>query len=115
MKNFYLMISFFLVFDLGFLVFLLFISIAMSVSTSNPMQGGSESHSIHCQRRRWFEIVISGLIIPTYLQFSNSRQWQPAKPSTGMSFFNLFQTKQLYEFRNLTELHQNQRILRART
>ena len=23
------------------------------------------------QRRRWFEIVISGLIIPTYLQFSN--------------------------------------------
>jgi len=33
--------------------------------------------------------------------------WRPAKPSTGMSFSNFFQTKQLYGFRNLTELHQN--------
>ena len=42
------------------------------------------------QRRRWFEIVISGLIIPTYLLFLIFRQWQPAKPRTGMSFFNIF-------------------------
>ena len=58
------------------------------------------------QRRRWFEIVISGLIIPTYLQVSNFRQWQPAKPRTGTSFFS-FEPKTLYGFRNLIELHLN--------
>ena len=38
------------------------------------------------QRRRWFEIVISGLIIPTYLQFCLT--WQRAKPRTLLT--NLF-------------------------
>ena len=44
---------------------------------------------------------------PCVPAISNFRQWRPAKPSTGMSFFNFFQAKQLYGFRNLTELHQN--------
>jgi len=42
------------------------------------------------QRRRWFEIVISGLIIPTYLlQFHvHFLQWDVANPKTTTPFPN---------------------------
>ena len=115
MKNFfYLMISILLVFDLGFLLFLLFISIAMSVSASNPMQGTWHTIRDHVQRSYLivWDTEPDQLCVPAPIFHC---LWRPAKPSTGMSFFNLFQTKQLYGFRNLTELHQNQKILRART
>ena len=44
------------------------------------------------QRRRWFEIVISDIgtdhpDVPANFQFPFCRQWQPAKPRTGMSIF----------------------------
>ena len=101
-------------FDLGFLLFLLFISIAMSVSASNPMQGTWHTIRDHVQRSYLivWDTEPDQLCVPAPIFHC---LWRPAKPSTGMSFFNLFQTKQLYGFRNLTELHQNQKILRART
>ena len=43
--------------------------------TSNPYchsRGAVNLIPSTAQRRRWFEIVISGLIIPTYLQFRHS-------------------------------------------
>ena len=50
-------------------------------------------------------------VVKTYLQFSISEM------ATGQAKNRhvVFQTKLLYGFRNLTELHQNWLILRART
>ena len=81
-------------------------------------RGGMECASdVSIQRRHICCTVIwIGDAQSTYLfNLFHFRPWQPAKPSTGMSFSNSFQIKQLYGFRNLTELHQNQNILRART
>ena len=53
------------------------------------------------QRRRWFEIVISGLIIPSYLQFSNFQfVVNGHRPNfrTGMSLFQMFSNQKTVRF-----------------
>ena len=70
------------------------------------------------QRRRWFEIVISGLIIPTYLlQFHvHFLQWDVANPRTTTPFpNNLFFFPRLHGFRNLNycRLFQMEQLLLA--
>ena len=55
--------------------------------------GGSESHSIHCPTKTvvWdCDIGTDHPDVPANFQFPFCRQWQPAKPRTGMSFFTSY-------------------------
>ena len=107
-------------FSSEFLILVWFFNLIFSKGfQSEFQQGGSESHSIHCPMKTvvWdCDIGTDHPDVPANFQFPFCRQWQPAiSQEPACRFSNSFQTKRLYCFRNLTELHQNKFILRART
>ena len=65
---------------------LLLLSVFICISLANR-QGAVNLIPSTAQRRWWFEIVISGLIIPTYLQMFTSLLWRGAKPRTPTTAF----------------------------
>jgi hypothetical protein len=93
------MMSFFAV-DLGFgFLFVILCQLQLPVSTSISIleQGVAEDHLGRYQRRHPFDPVIQiGTPICVPAPIFIFRQWQPAKPRTGMSNFpqfSLFDTK----------------------
>ena len=65
---------------------LLLLSVFICISLANR-QGAVNLIPSTAQRRWWFEIVISGLIIPTYLHMFTSLLWRGAKPRTPTTAF----------------------------